>query len=107
MGPIQVFITLVMVLLCATSVVSYLQIGFYRYSCGPAEFTVKDEVRKAFMKDKGVAAGLLRMHFRDCFVRSGGLGYDVPAGRRDGRASKASEATTNLPSPIFKTKQLT
>lgn len=59
-----------MVLLCATSVVSSLQIGFYRYSCGPAEFTVKDEVRKAFMKDKGVAAGLLRMHFRDCFVRA-------------------------------------
>ncbi|KAK9199646.1 hypothetical protein WN944_014838 [Citrus x changshan-huyou] len=57
------------------------------------------------MKDKGVAAGLLRMHFRDCF--SGGLGYDVPAGRRDGRASKASEATTNLPSPAFNAKQLT
>ncbi|ESR54507.1 hypothetical protein CICLE_v10023296mg, partial [Citrus x clementina] len=62
------------------------------------EFTVKDDVRKAFMKDKGVAAGLWRMHFRDCFVR---------ARRRDGRASKASEATTNLPSPAFNAKQLT
>lgn len=40
-------------------------------------------------------------------MQSGGLGYDVPAGRRDGRVSKASEATKNLPPPTFNVKQLT
>ncbi|KAL9274601.1 Peroxidase 5-like protein [Drosera capensis] len=30
---------------------------------------VKCEVIKGFMKDRGVVAGLLRLHFHDCFVR--------------------------------------
>lgn len=31
-------------------------------------------------------------------MQSGGLGYDVPAGRRDGRISLDTEASANLPS---------
>ncbi|PON83694.1 Peroxidase [Trema orientale] len=164
--------SLVMVLiLSCRSVHSQLQVGFYRKSCGWAEFIVKDEVKKAVFADRGLAADLLRMHFHDCFVRgcdasvlidstasntaekdsppnnpslegfdvidnakarleavckgvvscadiiafaardsielSGGLGYDVPAGRRDGRVSLASEALTNLPPPTFNLDQLT
>ena len=41
------------------------------------------------------------------FIQTGGLGYDVPAGRRDGKISLASETLTNLPPPSFNVDQLT
>ena len=41
------------------------------------------------------------------FIQTGGLGYDVPAGRRDGKISLASETLTNLPPPSFYVDQLT
>ncbi|KAK9291918.1 hypothetical protein L1049_019870 [Liquidambar formosana] len=46
-----------------------LQVGFYRDKCSAAESIVKNEVRKAFFKDMGIAPGLMRLHFHDCFVR--------------------------------------
>lgn len=61
-------ITLTVVLLCQ-SVHSQLQVGFYGNACGSAETIVKDEVRKGFYRDQGVAAGLVRLHFHDCFVK--------------------------------------
>ncbi|XP_062147586.1 peroxidase 5-like [Alnus glutinosa] len=163
--------TILVVLLLAQNVHSQLQVGFYRSSCSLAELIVKDEVKKAFIRDKGVAPGLVRLHFHDCFVRgcegsvlvdstpsntaekdspannpslrgfevidnakarleakckgvvscadivafaardsiemTGGRGYDVPAGRRDGIVSLASETLTNLPPPTFNVDQLT
>ncbi|XVF51107.1 hypothetical protein PTKIN_Ptkin04bG0158100 [Pterospermum kingtungense] len=165
------FLAILVVVLLCQSVHSQLQIGFYKVTCSLAEFIVKDEVRKAFIRDTGVTAGLMRMHFHDCFVRgcegsillgstpsstaekdspannpslqgyevidsakarleavckgvvscadilafaardsieiTGGLGYDVPAGRRDGRTSLASEIKGNLPPPTFNLSQLT
>ncbi|KAI9110783.1 hypothetical protein K1719_018221 [Acacia pycnantha] len=166
------FATLVMfIYLVSQNVNSELEAGFYSNSCGFAEFIVKDEVRKGFIQNPGIAAGLVRMHFHDCFVRgcdasvlldstasstaekdspankpslrgfevidnakarleavckgtvscadvvafaardsielSGGLGYDVPAGRRDGKISLASDTRTNLPPPTSNLDQLT
>ncbi|XP_024025663.1 peroxidase 5 [Morus notabilis] len=162
--------TVLLVILSCQSVHSELRVGFYSLSCPFAEYIVKDEVRKGLIKDPGVAAGLVRLHFHDCFVRgcdasvlidstpsntaekdspannpslrgfevidnakarleavckgvvscadivafaardstefTGGLIYDVPAGRRDGRISLSSE-TSNLPPPTFNVDQLT
>ncbi|KAJ3682024.1 hypothetical protein LUZ60_014597 [Juncus effusus] len=140
-----------------------LEIGFYSKTCPQAETIIKEEVSNAIASNPGCAAGLLRLHFHDCFVRgcdasvllvsypwnqaemdaipnqslrcfeviwyakwrleqtckgtvscadilayaardsvslSGGITYDVFAGRRDGRISMASEALSNLPPPF-------
>lgn len=67
MKKLLVCIALVLVSL-SRCVESQLEVGFYEDSCEMAEFIVKDEVTKALDKDKGLAAGLVRMHFHDCFV---------------------------------------
>jgi hypothetical protein len=61
-------VILVVVFFCR-NVHSHLQVGFYKSSCSLAEFIVKDAVKEAFIKDNGVVADLVRMHFHDCFVR--------------------------------------
>lgn len=52
-----------------------LQVGFYQNSCPHAELIVADEVRKSFVQDIGIAAGIIRLSFHDCFVR---VSYLIP-----------------------------
>jgi peroxidase len=51
-------------------------------------------------------ADVLAFAARDSVVLSGGLGYQVPAGRRDGRISNDTEALNNLPPPFFNATEL-
>ncbi|XP_061363256.1 cationic peroxidase 2-like [Gastrolobium bilobum] len=155
---------LLMFLLLAAAVVNTVHgevtcVGFYSSSCPRAESIVRSTVQSYFRSDPTFAAGLLRMHFHDCFVRgcdasvlidgdgterkarpnlslkgfeviddaktkleaacpgvvscsdilalaardsvvlSGGLRWEVPTGRRDGRVSIGTEAAINLPGP--------
>ncbi|EEE62429.1 hypothetical protein OsJ_17220 [Oryza sativa Japonica Group] len=103
-----------------------LDVGFYDTTCPTAETLIQQVVAAAFRNDSGVAPAMIRMHFHDCFVRSaveaacpgvvscadvvafmardgvvlsGGLGYQVPAGRRDGRTSLEDDALNFLPPP--------
>lgn len=62
-------LVLVLVFSLTSQIEAELQVGFYRDKCKAAESIVKDEVEKAFDRDRGIAPGLLRLHFHDCFVR--------------------------------------
>lgn len=59
----------VAILAMVLPVKSQLSVGFYSKSCPKVESIVRSTVESYFKADPTIAAGLLRLHFHDCFVQ--------------------------------------
>uniref|UniRef100_A0A7N0TPV7 peroxidase n=1 Tax=Kalanchoe fedtschenkoi TaxID=63787 RepID=A0A7N0TPV7_KALFE len=62
-------IVIFQLVVAASAASSPLKVGYYKKSCPGLENIVKRSTAKFILRDRTLAAPLLRMHFHDCFVR--------------------------------------
>ena len=70
-------LSIVCYLSCHILIEAALQVGFYNDRCSCAESVIREEVTKAFFENKGIAPGIIRLQFHDCFVRVSKISYAV------------------------------
>ncbi|XP_008788317.2 peroxidase 47 [Phoenix dactylifera] len=75
--------------------VDALSMNYYALSCPLVEPIVKNVVNQALSQDPTLAAGLLRMHFHDCFIQ-GCDGSVLIDSTKDNTAEKDSPANLSL-----------
>ncbi|KAG5552347.1 hypothetical protein RHGRI_010433 [Rhododendron griersonianum] len=73
---------------------------FYSTTCPNVSSIVTGVVQQALQSDPRIGASLVRLHFHDCFVNSGGPSWSVQLGRRDSKTANQAGANTSIPSPF-------
>ncbi|KAK9224428.1 hypothetical protein WN943_009461 [Citrus x changshan-huyou] len=72
---------------------------FYSSTCPNVTNIIREVLQNAFLSDIRIGASLIRLHFHDCFVNSGGPAWTNLLGRRDSRTANRTLANENLPGP--------
>ncbi|KAL3504528.1 hypothetical protein ACH5RR_034369 [Cinchona calisaya] len=78
-----------------------LSLSFYHSSCPEVQSIIRKELKKIFKEDIGQAAGLLRLHFHDCFVQ-GCDGSVLLDGSHSGPSEKDAPPNLSLRAEAFK-----
>lgn len=75
---VTMFLVMEMILVSGFSFgASGLNMNYYLMSCPFAEPVVKNIVNRALQDDPTLAAGLVRMHFHDCFIEVHFLSFSL------------------------------